>query len=177
MYSKEVSEINENERVTTFAYEIRTSPTNANMLKDLLFKISNEGNLKLRCIPYGIQSLSRQGTMRNIILQHNIFLQNMAIVPIVNIYNNEKENIKKLFKSSLYFSGFEPTRKESEEMHLLVTNTSVLNKAQNKADNLLQNVCGKRQATINKNLLERKKRSLIHNQVSSYAATLSQNTS
>ena len=83
MYSKEVGDGNENERVTTFAYEIRTSPTNANMLKNLLYKISNE-------VPYGTQSLSKQETMRNIILQHNIFLQNMAIVPIVNISNNEK---------------------------------------------------------------------------------------
>ena len=89
-------------------------------------------------MPYGIQSLSKQGTMRNIILQHNIFIQHMAIVPIVNISNTEKENEKKLFESSLYFSGFEPTRKESEGMYLLVTNKSVLNKAQNEADTLLQ---------------------------------------
>ena len=80
-----------------------------------------------------------------------------------------------MFESSLYFSGFEPTRKESEGMYLLVTNKSVLNKAQNEADNLLQKICGKCQAT-NTNLSERKKRPLIHNQVSSYTAALSQNT-
>ena len=177
LYSKEVGNGNGNERVTIFAYEIRTSPTNSNMLKNLLCKISNEGNSKLRFIPYGIQLLSKQGTMRNIILQHNIFLQNMAIVPIVNISNNEKENVKKLFESSLYFSGFEPTRKESEGMYLLVTNKSVLNKTQNEGDNYLQFFCGKRQATTNNNLPERKKRPLIHNQVSSYTAALSQNTS
>ena len=102
--------------------------TNVNMLKNILYKISNEGNSKLRFIPYGIQSLSKQGIMRNIILQHNLFLQNMAIVPIVDIYHTEKDNVKKLFESSLYFSGFEPTRKESEGMYLLVTNNSVLNK-------------------------------------------------
>ena len=147
------------------------------MLKNLLCKRSNEGNSKLRFIPYGIQSLSKQGTMRNIILQHNIFLQNMAIVPIVNISNNEKENVKKLFESSLYFLGFEPTRKESEGMYLFVTNKSVLNKVQNEADNLLQKFCGKRQATTNKSLPERRKRPLIHNQLSCYAAALSQNTS
>ena len=175
--SKEVGDGNRNERVKTFVYEIRTSPTNANMLKNLLCKVSNEGNSKLRFIPYGIQSLSKQGTMRNINLHHNIFLQNMAIVPIVNTSNTEKENIKKLFESSLYFSGLEPTRKESTGMYLLVTNKSVLNKAQNEVDNLLQTFCGKRQATTKNNLTERKKRPLIHNQVSSYAAALSQNTS
>ena len=177
LYSKEVGDGNGNERVTTFAYEIRTSPKNANMLKNLLCKISNEGNTKLRFIPYGIQSLSKQGTMRNIILQHNLFLQNMAIVPIVNISKEEKENVKELFESSLYFSGFEPTRKEAEGMYLLITNKSVVNKAQNEADKLLHKFCGKRQSTTNKTLPERKKRPLIHNQVSSYIAALSKNTS
>ena len=101
----------------------------------------------------------------------------MAIVPIINISTAEKEQIKKLFESSLYFSGFEPTRKVAEGMYLLVTNKSVMNKAQNEADNLLQTFCSQRQSTPNKNLPERKKRPLIHNQVSSYAAALSQNTS
>ena len=59
VYSKEVGDGNGNKRVTTFANEIRTSPTSANMLKNLLCKIFNEGNSKLRCIPYGIQSLSK----------------------------------------------------------------------------------------------------------------------
>ena len=115
--------------------------------------------------------------MRNIILQHNLFLQNMAIVPIINISTDEKEQVKKLFESSLYFSGFEPTRKSSEGMYLLVTNKSVINKAQNEADTLLQKFCGQRQSIPKRNLPVRKKRPLIHNQVSSYAAALSQNTS
>ena len=62
-------------------------------------------------------------------------------------------------------------------MCLLVTNKSVLDKAQNEVDNLLQKLCGKCQATTNTNLLERKKRQLIQNQVSFYAASLYQNTS
>ena len=36
LYSKEIGDGNGNERITTFAYEIRTSPSNANMLKNLL---------------------------------------------------------------------------------------------------------------------------------------------
>ena len=68
LYSKEVGDGNGNERVTTFAYETRTSPNNANMLKNLLCKMFNEGNSKLQFIPYVIQSLSKQGTMHNTIL-------------------------------------------------------------------------------------------------------------
>ena len=50
LYCDELGDGNENERVATFAYEIRTSPDNANMLKNLLRKISHEGNSKLRFI-------------------------------------------------------------------------------------------------------------------------------
>ena len=53
--------------------------------------------------------------MHNIILQYNIFLQNMAIVPIVNISNKEKENVKKLFESSLYFPGSNLQEKNLKE--------------------------------------------------------------
>ena len=60
LYIKEVGDGNGNERVTTYAYEIRKSPNNANMLKNLLCKISNECNSNLRFIPYGIQSLLKR---------------------------------------------------------------------------------------------------------------------
>ena len=124
LYSKEIGDGNGNERVATFTYEIRTSPNNANMLKNILCKISNESNSNLRFIPYGIQSLSKEGKMKNIILQHNMFLQKMVIVPIINIKDSEKEQIKKLFESSLCFSGFEATKKASEGMYLLIINKS-----------------------------------------------------
>ena len=121
------------------------------------------------CNPIIIKT--RNNTQQHPSTQH--ISTNMAIIPIVNISNNEKENVKKLFESSLYFSGFEPARKESEGMYLSVTNKSVLNKVQNVANNLLQKCCGKLQATTYTNLPERKKRPLIHNQVSSYATALS----
>ena len=53
--------------------------------------MSNEGNSNLSFIPYGIQSLTKQGTMKNIILQHNMFLRKMEIVPIINLKDNDKE--------------------------------------------------------------------------------------
>ena len=105
------------------------------------------------------------------------FLKNIEIVLIINITKDEKENIKQLFESLLYFSVFELTRKASEDMYLLIINKGIINKAQDEADNLLQKICGQCQSIPNKNLLERKKRPLIHNQVSSYATALSQNTS
>ena len=62
-------------------------------------------------------------------------------------------------------------------MYLLITNKSVINKAQKEADNLLLKFCASRQSNSNQALPERKKRPLIHNQMSSYVATLSRNTS
>ena len=41
LYSKEVGDGNGNEKLTTFVYEILTSPDNANMLNNILCKISN----------------------------------------------------------------------------------------------------------------------------------------
>ena len=40
--------------------------------------------------------LSKQGTMRNTILQHNLFPKNMTIVPIVNIQDKDAEKVKKI---------------------------------------------------------------------------------
>ena len=96
LYGKKVGDGNGRDRITTHAYEIRTSPKNAEMLKTLLCKISNEGNTNLKFIPYGIHAVSKAGTMRNIILQHNLFPKNMTIVPIVNIQDKDAEKVKKI---------------------------------------------------------------------------------
>ena len=66
LYSNEVDDGNENERMTTVAYKTLTSPNNANMSNNLLCKISNEDNSKLRFIPYSIQSLSKEGTIKTL---------------------------------------------------------------------------------------------------------------
>ena len=115
--------------------------------------------------------------MKHTILQHKIVLQNMAIVPIININKNDKEKVKELFESLPYFSGCEPIRKESEGMYLLITNKSVIDKAQKEADNLVIKFCERRQSILTQNFPERKKHPLIKNQVSSYITALSLNTS
>ena len=115
--------------------------------------------------------------MKNTILQHNMVLQNMVIVPIININKNDKEQVKELFESLLHFSGYEPIRKESEGIYLLITNKSVINKAQKEADNLVIFFFGRRQSNLTQNLSEKKKHPLINNQVSSYTSALSLNMS
>ena len=61
--------------------------------------------------------------MRNSILQNNLFLDNMIIVPVKGIQETDKDNMKELFGQSPYFVEFESTRKMAEEIYLLVTTT------------------------------------------------------
>ena len=89
-----------------------------------------------------------------------------------------KKNKSRIFLNHLFtFRVSKLQEKTSEGMYLLIKNKSVITKAQKEADNLLIKFCGRRQNTLNQAPPERKKHPLIHNQVSSYAAKLSQNTS
>ena len=94
LYSKEIGDGNEQERITTFAYEIRTFPENSTMLKNLLCQISSENILDLKFIPYGLDKQTNQRTLREIILQQNIFLEEMAIVPITGLEEEDKQESK-----------------------------------------------------------------------------------
>ena len=75
--------------------------------------------------------------MRNIILQHNLFLKNITIVPIVNIQDKDAEKVNKIIDNSLYFSVWKRTRQATKGKYLLITNKSVINNAQKEVDNLL----------------------------------------
>lgn len=68
--------------------------------------------------------------MKKIVLQYNLSLQNMAIFLIINIKDKDKESVKKIFESFFYLLGFEATRNVFEGIYLLITNKSVIIKAQ-----------------------------------------------
>ena len=96
LYGKKVGDGNGREIITTHAYKVRMSPKSAEMIKNLIYKISNEGNTNVRFISNVIYAVSKEETMRNIILQHNISLKNMVIVPIVNIKDKDEDKVKKM---------------------------------------------------------------------------------
>ena len=123
IYCKEVGEGQGRNRVTTFEYKIRTSPVNSKMLKNLLCKISSENILGLKFIPYCLDKQTNQRTLREIIFQQNIFLNEMAIVPITGLEKKVKQEVDAILSSSLYFMGMEPTRKSREEGRYLVVTT------------------------------------------------------
>ena len=138
LYSKEVGEGQGYDRITTLTYEIRTSPENAVMLKNLLCQVSSAKVLDLKFVPYGLDRETTERTIREIIIQQNIYLTEMAIVPVTSITKDDKEEVETILSRSLYITGNEATRKSKEDGRnlLLTTNANKAN-AQREVDNLL----------------------------------------
>ena len=82
LHNKEEGHGNGIQRVTTIVYEIRTSPVNAAVINNLLCKISMDASNDLKFIPYGLISVAGKDTMKNIIMQQNKFIEEMAIITI-----------------------------------------------------------------------------------------------
>ena len=111
IYSKEVDESLGRNRVTTFTYEIRISPASSGMLKNLMCQISSENILDLKFIPYGLDKQTNQRILREIILQRNIFLDEMAIVPIIGLEEKDKQEVDAMLSRSFYFMIIKQIRK------------------------------------------------------------------
>ena len=140
LYSKNIGHGNGDQRISTFAYEIRTSPENAITLKNILCKISMAASNELTFIPYGMDSLGTEtrDITRSMIIKQNKFLTDIAVVPIFGVQKEEEEKFYDIFSNSLYFSGLEPTRKTQEDgKYLLLTTTANKYNAQLEADRLL----------------------------------------
>ena len=93
----------------------------------------------LKFIPYGSISVAGKDTMKHIIMKHNKFIEEMAIVIIQGIYHEKEDEVKDLFGKSLSFTGMERTRKFKEGRYLLITTKLHLHQAQQEADHLLRN--------------------------------------
>ena len=66
-------------------------------------------------IPYGLNTPTTDNTIRRIILTQNIFLSNMAIVPINSILQKDEPQVMESFKRSRNFTAIEPTRNPLKE--------------------------------------------------------------
>ena len=111
LYSKEVGACSGHNRVTIFAYEIRTSPDNSTMLKNVLCKLSEANFNDIKCIHYGLDNMTQNNTMREITIQQNTFLDTVKIVPVFEITDNEKEQVQDILRHSQFFTGMKPIRK------------------------------------------------------------------
>ena len=136
LHSREVGDGNGKDRVTTFVYEIRFAPTKAYMLKNLLCKNSSE-DPHFKLISYGLSTITTSTTIRRIILKQNIFLSDIAIVPINGILQKYEQKIMESFKRSTRFTAMEPTRKTSKGRWILVTTIKNLYNARREVDVIL----------------------------------------
>ena len=126
------------DRITTLAYEVRTSPENAVMLKSLLCQVSTAKVLDLKFVLHGLEMQTNERTIREIIIQHNIYLAEMAIFPVTGITKDDKEEVETILSRSLYITGIEATRKSKEDgRYLLLTTNANKANAQREVDNLL----------------------------------------
>ena len=175
LHNKEVGHGNGMQRVTTIAYEIRTSPVNAAVLKNLLCKISMDASNDLKFIPYGLISVAGKDTMKHIIMQQNKFIEEMAIVVIQGIDHKKEDEVKDLFSKSLHFTGMERTRKFEEGRYLLITTKVNLHQAQQEADHLLRKYFPEmKNPTTNNSRPSRVSPKIKHTHFSSYLSALSQ---
>ena len=60
------------------------------MLKTLLCKISSDSSNDTKFIPYGLKTITKKETMREIVIQQNIFLNESNIVPVFGIMSPDK---------------------------------------------------------------------------------------
>ena len=174
LYSKNIGHGNGDQRISTFAYEIRTTPDHAVTLKNILCKISMTDSNELTFVPYGIDSLVKgKDIIRSMIIQQNTFLTEVAIVPIFGVQKEETDKFYEIFSKALYFSGLEPTRKTKEEgKYLLITTTANKYNAQLEADRLLTKHF--KNANVARRSPTRSNNPIINNHLLTYAEVLSQ---
>ena len=175
IYSKEVGNETGNKRITTFAYEIRTSSSNAIVLKNLLCKTSSKPYNDIKFIPYGLNILTKKETMHEIVIQQKSFFNEANIIPVFGIIPPDKQQVADILGKSLYFTGMEPTIKTAiEGKCLLVTTKSKLYCTQREPDNLLGKYYRKTHTYNNQTETPgRRKNFLIHNHFLTYAKILS----
>ena len=175
LYSKNIGHGNGDQRISTFAYEIRTTPDHAVTLKNILCKISMTESTELTFIPYGMDSLGqdKRDITRSMIIKQNTFLAEVAIVPIFGVQKEEEDKFYEIFSNALYFTGLEPTRKTKEEgKYLLITTTTNKYNAQLEADRLLAKHF--KNANVARSSPTRRNNPIINNHFSTYAEALSQ---
>ena len=94
--------------------------------------------LTTKFIPYSLITVADKDMMKHTIMQHNNFIEEMAIVTFQGINHEKKYNVKELFSKSLNVTGFEKRKKYKEGRYLLITTKVQIYRAQKEANQLLR---------------------------------------
>ena len=88
----------------------------------------------LNFILYGLISVSGKDTIKNIVLQLNKFIENMAIVTFQGTNHEKEDDVKDSFGKSLSFTEMERTREYKEGRYLLITTKVQLRRTKQETD-------------------------------------------
>ena len=102
--------------IATEIHESHCFPTKSGLiLQNILSKIATEEANDLKFIPYELNSIGNKKNMRNVIIQNNEFLYNMAIVSILGVKHEEEDNVFAIFSEAELISGIGKIRKVGGE--------------------------------------------------------------
>ena len=142
--TKRVEFGNGNARVTAVAYEILCHPDHANLLKSILIKSSVLDSLPLsgnhtHFILYGLIQTTDYTTVKNQIIQHNQFLAQTGIVPILNFTKDTRTSgLKECLLALPSVIGLEPLySNEKSGQWLVVVKKSQKDQARNDIDQII----------------------------------------
>lgn len=113
LYGKMTGDGNDDNPITTFAYEIRTTFKTYHVFKKYLSNLSMDSTNDIKFISYGLNSMVNKNTVRNII-KNNKLLSNMEIVSIFGVTTDKEEKVYNIFSKMAYFTGMEKIRKQEE---------------------------------------------------------------
>ena len=124
LYSKDIGHGNGDQRISAFAYEIRTSPDHAVTLKNVLYKISMTDSNELTLIPYEMNSLGQEkrNITRSMIIKQNTFLMEVAVLSIFGVYKDEEETFYEIFSNALYFFWLRTNKENTRRRKVLIIN-------------------------------------------------------
>ena len=92
------------------------------MFKTLLYNITSEITNDICFIPYGLNILTKNETMREISIQWSVVTNGAKNVPVFDIIPLFKQQVVKILGKPFYFMRIGPTKKIAPEgRYLLVT--------------------------------------------------------
>ena len=92
------------DRVTTTVYEIRISPQDTPILKNILCEVSEPDNdLALKFIPYYIEGIIHKDIYQNLIHKQNAFSNDNFIIPVFDIEERDVGKFRYLLKNQHIF--------------------------------------------------------------------------
>ena len=125
IHNKEFGSGTGDERITSNVYEIRTSPDNVAILKNIICKASyTDNHPAIQFIPYGIQGITNKDIYKTII-KKNALIADSSIIPIYDIEEHDLHNFKQLIETTMYIQHIESTHESTTKGNYFLISTKI----------------------------------------------------